>query len=163
MKESEKPWGKSQQNRALRRKMPTKEVLWKYWSDHREQLGPNRDYSNEFEDDKISCFACGNIKNIERCHIVPMLFGGDHDPQNLHLLCGRCHLESEGLRLYWPWLRNKRRREYKHYTEHLQDLLDKCEVDVDEIVRDVCSQHEFDESKKDMIMFDIWNTVFWKK
>ena len=61
------------------------------------------------------CFACGftnGDSKTERAHIVPMWQGGANSCQNLHLLCGRCHLDSEDLGCtqtdpfqskYWHW------------------------------------------------------------
>jgi hypothetical protein len=46
-----------------------------------------------------SCMACGYVESVQRAHIVPRssgMFNCDH-ATNIHLLCPRCHAESEGL------------------------------------------------------------------
>ena len=36
----------------------------------------------------------GVKSKLQRCHIIPYMVGGSDDPENLFLLCERCHLES---------------------------------------------------------------------
>lgn len=80
------------------------------------------------EDNKnLVCMACGipekklvtnnygafggikkenSIKWLDRAHIYPDLYGGSKKPNNLHLLCRKCHIESEPLEgyVYWLWI-----------------------------------------------------------
>ena len=57
------------------------------------------------------CFACGCpdsvMGGLQRTHIKSRTQGGKDEPSNLHLLCTKCHVESEYLsgRAYWNWLR----------------------------------------------------------
>jgi hypothetical protein len=55
------------------------------------------------------CFACGLEATLERAHILPHNDGGDETVENLHLLCGNCHYESENLSgdAYWSWFAAK--------------------------------------------------------
>ena len=70
----------------------------------------------------LACFACGD-HDVERCHIFPRSKGGTNNEENLHLLCGKCHVESEMLEgnLYWRWLKFKFENEWKEFTEHIHD------------------------------------------
>lgn len=57
-----------------------------------------------------------NVKHeLERCHIVPHALGGADAPDNMFLLCGRCHHESPDTtnpRNFFRWVYNRR----KSYT-----------------------------------------------
>ena len=49
--------------------------------------------------DEPACFACGMIRRkwgeyLQRAHVVPRALGGTDSPQNIVLLCDRCHRES---------------------------------------------------------------------
>jgi 5-methylcytosine-specific restriction endonuclease McrA len=50
-----------------------------------------------FEVDHDVCFACGTRGSMERAHILPHVLGGSCEPENIHLLCPKCHDESESL------------------------------------------------------------------
>lgn len=39
------------------------------------------------------CVVCGSTDNLEVHHITPSCFGGNHDDDNLKLLCHECHLK----------------------------------------------------------------------
>ena len=41
------------------------------------------------------CFCCGDIKQIEKAHIIAVSSGGEDTVENLHLLCKSCHLRTE--------------------------------------------------------------------
>jgi len=70
----------------------------------------------------LTCFACGD-RDVQRCHIFPRSKGGDNTVENLHLLCGKCHVESEYLEgdFYWRWLKHKFDNEWQEFTEHIHD------------------------------------------
>lgn len=56
------------------------------------------------------CWACLEwTPKPERAHILPVSMGGDDDPMNIHLLCPKCHIESERLHGdgYWQWISTK--------------------------------------------------------
>lgn len=66
----------------------------------------------------IGCFACGR-PDSERAHILARAEGGSDNAENIHLLCGGCHTDSELLSgdSYWTWIRGVRRRSYAdHYA-----------------------------------------------
>ena len=57
------------------------------------------------------CMACGIAQDsyLERAHVKARCCGGSNHFNNIHMLCKRCHKESEeihGLR-YWVWLHLK--------------------------------------------------------
>lgn len=57
---------------------------------------------------------------LNRCHIVPFAFGGSDEPNNLFLLCEKCHSESpdtDDYRNFLMWVYQKRQ-------EFLRDLID---------------------------------------
>ena len=53
-----------------------------------------------------NCFACGLESTTDRAHIFPKQIGGSAKVSNLHLLCKKCHHESELLEgvAYWCWI-----------------------------------------------------------
>lgn len=57
-----------------------------------------------------SCFACGWHDDdkltfgLERAHVIPRSVGGGDDPENLALLCSKCHKEApDTLDADWFW------------------------------------------------------------
>jgi hypothetical protein len=103
--------------------------VFKYWNDKIERLGPRKDGS--FENELHACFACGSVRMLEVCHIIPRCYGGSDDLENLHVLCKRCHGESEALKAYWPWIHWKRVNEWKPYGDHINDYVTKCGIILD--------------------------------
>lgn len=55
------------------------------------------------------CFACGRTDALQRAHILPRSYGGTDEAFNLHMLCPKCHVESENLLgiEYWRWFKSK--------------------------------------------------------
>ena len=50
-------------------------------------------------------------EHIERCHIVPEMLGGSPEPDNLFLLCKKCHKESPDTRnreAFFRWVYDRR-------------------------------------------------------
>jgi hypothetical protein len=79
-----------------------------------------------FDKDNYSCcFACGDILQVERYHILAIAEGGLNSVDNLHLLCKYCHLESEMISgvIYWEWLENKHRLHFKLPGVHTWERL----------------------------------------
>lgn len=79
----------------------------------------------------FACFACGRSE-VERCHIVASVNGGPNDESNLHLLCPRCHVESETIQgeHYWRWLKYQFENHWDEFTEH--NYADKVKKGYDE-------------------------------
>lgn len=48
-----------------------------------------------FKSNEEFCFCCGDIKQIEKAHIIAVSSGGEDTVENLHLLCKSCHLRTE--------------------------------------------------------------------
>lgn len=136
------------------RKFIPRKKVFNYWSSLGECLPPmpNGNRHASFEE----CFACGDSRNLEVCHIIPRVFGGSDDIDNLHILCKRCHGESEGLKKYWEWLSFKRQNEWKWWAIHLQELMDKCKIPYPEFIY----REEEDENNK-LKMREVMVSLFW--
>jgi hypothetical protein len=82
-----------------RRKLPSVSAIRAYWEPKLQEADIGWDGG---------CFACGMQVPVDRCHILPRVFGGPDTVDNLHLLCRRCHFESEALSgdAYWDWFIN---------------------------------------------------------
>ncbi len=85
----------------MRRKMPSREQIARYWRDH-----SGREKFRDVHGD--DCFACGDTLRLERCHIVPKHKGGTDAVDNLHVLCATCHVHSENIADYWHWFDGKK-------------------------------------------------------
>lgn len=75
----------------------------KYWEQHKSECGLSIDWAEAHE----RCWRCSYKSKLKRCHIVPDSLGGNADPSNLVLLCGRCHREAPNVadsRFMWAWL-----------------------------------------------------------
>ena len=85
------------------RKMPTEIAIRRHWAASLWAL-KGFDSASEFME-RGTCFACGMDGN-ERAHIVARAAGGADDVENLHILCGVCHKDSERLEgvRYMAWL-----------------------------------------------------------
>ena len=88
------------------RKMPTELAIRAHWAD-RLWLAKGYDSKAEFME-RGTCFACG-MSGSERAHILARVAGGDDTPENLHILCHRCHKDSEYLEgsAYMDWLMDR--------------------------------------------------------
>ena len=76
-----------------------------YWERRQDECSMAVDWSEARE----RCWRCGyKPRTLERCHIVPDALGGASSPENLVLLCVRCHREAPNVadeRFMWLWLR----------------------------------------------------------
>jgi HNH endonuclease len=75
-----------------------------YWARHEDECGLAIDWADAHE----RCWRCSYKSRLERCHIIPHSLGGSEDPENLVLLCGRCHREAPNVAdpsFMWIWLR----------------------------------------------------------
>ncbi len=76
-----------------------------YWSN----LIYEGDLSADWADADSHCWRCGCEKNLERYHIVPDALGGKDEPENLVLLCKRCHAEGPNVtdpQIMWDWIKS---------------------------------------------------------
>jgi len=132
-------------NRYKRFLMPKKRAIYNHWKDRGEELGRNG--VGYYDLDYMGCFACGSVQRLERCHIIPLVFEGSNALENLHILCSRCHIESEGLKRYWQWLSYKRLHEWKDPTSHFIELLKKCGIDFEKESKSMADSYSQDPSK----------------
>ena len=75
-----------------------------YWSRHQSECSLSVDWAEAHE----RCWRCGCERDIERCHIVPDALGGPDAPENIVLLCKRCHAEGPNVKdpeIMWDWLK----------------------------------------------------------
>jgi hypothetical protein len=83
--------------------MPLREIV-AYWSQRECESGLAVDWAEAHE----RCWRCAYKSRLQRCHIVPASRGGTATPDNLVLLCRRCHREAPNVpdaRFMWIWLR----------------------------------------------------------
>ena len=108
------------------------------------KTGIVRSYSN-------GCFACGFLDRLEMCHIVAKAKGGSYSVKNLHLLCCKCHEESEdfnnGDNRYWRWFRKKYIRDFKEPFQQLEDQLNLVDLSFKQIFK-LCYLGKKDEAIK---------------
>jgi len=75
-----------------------------YWSGRITECGLSVDWSEA----DTHCWRCGCEKNLQRCHIIPHALGGHDRPDNIVLLCSRCHAEGPNVadpEIMWDWIR----------------------------------------------------------
>jgi HNH endonuclease len=76
-----------------------------YWSRRETECGLSVDWADAHK----RCWRCSGKRKLEKCHIVPDRLGGSDKPENLILLCHRCHLDQPNVVdpvATWNWLRN---------------------------------------------------------
>jgi len=84
------------------RNMPTRKKIYEYWLDKLDYI-----------ENENTCFKCGYTSSsgtaVDRAHILSVFDGGSDECENLHLLCGNCHLDSEPYngKVYDLWFENK--------------------------------------------------------
>jgi hypothetical protein len=103
--------------------MPTREAIALHWNAHIGKLGIFNDSQDELPD--CSCWACGRIGRVERCHILSYHLGGPDTVENLVILCAGCHVESEHLPpdRFWMWIRHVRKTRWRDEWWWAQDRL----------------------------------------
>ena len=75
-----------------------------YWSQRESECGLSVDWAEAHE----RCWRCSRNATLEKCHIIPHALGGTDSPDNLVLLCSRCHSEAPNVAdqsFMWIWLR----------------------------------------------------------
>lgn len=64
--------------------------------------------SVDWNEATMHCWRCGCERNLERCHIIPDTLGGKDAPENIVLLCKRCHQEGPNVEdpdVMWDWIK----------------------------------------------------------
>ena len=82
----------------------TIEQAVRYWSKHIDES----DLSVDWEEADHVCWRCGCSRNLQRCHIVPDSLGGEDRPENIVLLCARCHADGPNVAdadIMWDWIK----------------------------------------------------------
>jgi len=85
-----------------------------YWSARIYECSIGVDWSEA----KSHCWRCGCKKMLDRCHIVPYSLKGTDSPDNLVLLCKRCHAENPNVKdkeIMWDWIKAYRVPDYETF------------------------------------------------
>jgi 5-methylcytosine-specific restriction endonuclease McrA len=99
----------SRRTNARSQRMATIAEIVGYWRTRQDECGLSVDWADAHK----RCWGCGRKKgrkNFDRCHIVPRSQGGANGPDNLVLLCTRCHREAPNVNdppFMWLWLRSR--------------------------------------------------------
>lgn len=75
-----------------------------YWQRYIDEC----DLSVDWSEAHIYCWRCGCKRKLERCHIVPHSLGGKDEPENIVLLCKRCHADAPNVsdpEIMWDWIK----------------------------------------------------------
>lgn len=66
------------------------------------------DLSVDWSEADTHCWRCGCEKHLQRCHIIPDSLEGEDCPENIVLLCERCHAEGPNVtdpEIMWDWIK----------------------------------------------------------
>jgi|ERR1035437_6047286 hypothetical protein len=93
--------------RSPRKNMASKFNIINFWAEKLIELGKFDSIEELLEANY--CFACSFEFITERCHILPLSYGGSNEADNLHNLCNLCHKASEFLtgESYWRWFKKR--------------------------------------------------------
>ena len=140
--------------------MPNKETILEYWNQSGQLCMTIKE---EWGAAQGECFACGDCNNLERCHIIPICYGGSNNVDNIHLLCRACHLESEGIKVYWTWFEWKRKNVWNYGINHLYRKFKMYGYDIPQLTKDITSDVNFDYDSFDKEAFvkNIFKEVYW--
>ena len=99
-------------------------------------------------------YSLNRVKNhLNRCHIIPHSLGGEDKPENLFLLCERCHKKAPDInvpRCFLKWVYKQRTEGlFKFIADAMRDLVDEgfdiSTVNIDKIKENAekikCSAH----------------------
>jgi hypothetical protein len=101
-----------------RRGMPNKNKIIDYWVNGEGSIlleEKGIELASYGDNSYDCCFACGDTLQVERAHILALCKSGFNTVDNLHLLCKKCHVESECIHgdIYWTWLENTNKHHFK--------------------------------------------------
>ena len=127
----------------------TKQQIVDYWETRKYEGDMGTDWDTATE----ACWCCGKFtKNLEKCHIVAKMLGGEDKVSNYVLLCKSCHRDSpdfDNPDYMWDWIKNnsefcyeyfylkKVLGEYKKMFGELPMLSDEESKNVSEIMADI--------------------------
>lgn len=127
----------------------TKQQIVDYWETRKYEGYMGTDWDTATE----ACWCCGKFtKNLEKCHIVAKMLGGEDKVSNYVLLCKSCHRDSpdfDNPDYMWDWIKNnsefcyeyfylkKVLGEYKKMFGELPMLSDEESKNVSEIIADI--------------------------
>lgn len=118
-------------NREARKNTPSVRKIYDHWQKKGLPNVRNLEYFIDIEPG--TCFACGVFNlPLHRAHIIPICYGGDNSLDNFHLLCIRCHAQSEGNKKYWNWFAYMRTHEWKYRWEWAIKILEMNGVDINQ-------------------------------
>ena len=76
------------------------------------------EFSVDHAEADVRCWRCGYQSILHLCHIIPHSLGGNDSPDNLVLLCNRCHREAPNINdseFFWDWLQVQKAALYDTY------------------------------------------------
>jgi len=82
------------------------DIVW-HWSHVKDECHVSVDWTDAHE----RCWRCAYKAALDRCHIIPESLGGEDIPENLVLLCKRCHREAPNVNdpeAMWIWIQSQR-------------------------------------------------------
>lgn len=82
----------------------TMREIAKYWETRVDEC----EWSIDWREAESHCWRCGYKKRLQRCHIIPAALGGKDEPENMVILCVRCHAENpnvEDPEIMWDWIK----------------------------------------------------------
>lgn len=99
-----------------------------------EEVYEYKTYEELLKTDVAKIWNFAKVKeNLNKCHIIPDSAGGADSPENLFLLCERCHVESpdtENPKNFLKWVYKRRQKEKSLngfiMSELVQEFLDDC-------------------------------------
>ena len=107
---------------AQKRKMPHENKIKREWENKFR-------FIEDFGWDELptnACWKCGKDGYVERAHIWKRMCSFDDSPSNLHLLCSKCHNESEHLSGFEPGLAYYEWFYSVGEFDWMRKLMDKC-------------------------------------
>ena len=75
-----------------------------FWAKRQDECGLSVVWAEAHE----RCWRCSRRMRLQFCHITPRSRGGSDEPENIVLLCQRCHREAPNVEdpsFMWFWLR----------------------------------------------------------
>ena len=117
-----------------------------YWMRYVDECELSVDWA---EADQL-CWRCGCQQELQRAHIIPDSLGGKDTPDNIVLLCDRCHKEAPNVtdpEIMWDWIKAYSvpfygtfwsilaMREYefiysKSYLQEIKDIFSRAQVSI---------------------------------